>query len=209
MKLQAIYLSKVSEALARLSACESFLASYKISVNVFVLEAAVLQMRKALEAVAFAAIAPNKEQYAELRAKSENSADFRKDFNARTILQLLSSVNPDFYPRPISAPIQKAPGQWHFGSREDDSLTKKRFESFYDRLGKFLHADNPWGHDKGLNNLVKDLPDIIAAMRSLLSWHFTAIRTPEFSGVWVIEVPANGAPPRVVVGQADGEFVIQ
>jgi hypothetical protein len=43
-----------------------------------------------------------------------------------------------------------------------------------------LHSDNPWGNDKGQNNLVKDIPEIISATRSLLSWHFTTIRTPDF-----------------------------
>jgi hypothetical protein len=208
-ELQTIYLGKISEALARLTACERFLSSYSVSKDVFVLEAAILQMRKALEAVAFAAIAPNKTQYAEYRAQAEKNSDFTKDFNARSILQFLGKINADFYPLPASAPISVSPGNWHFDRRKDNSLTKEKFESFYDRLGKHLHADNPWGNDKGIDNLAKDIPDIIAATRSLLSWHFTTIRTPQFSGVWVVEAPSNGAPPRVIVGQADGEFVVK
>ncbi len=207
--LRNIYLGKISEALARLAACDRFLNSYNASKDIFTLESAILQLRKALEAVAFAAIAPNKDQYAEYRAQAEKSADFTKDFNARSILQFLSKVNPDFYPLPASAPIAVSPGNWHFDRREDSSLTKDKFESFYDRLGKHLHADNPWGNDKGLENLVKDMPEVIAATRSLLSWHFTTIRTPQFSGVWVVEAPSNGTPPRVIVGEADGEFVVQ
>jgi len=208
-ELQTIYLSKVSEALARLAACERFVSSYGESKDVFVLESAILQMRKALQAVAFAAIAPNKVQYAEFRAQAEKNTDYTKDFKATSILKFLAKVNPDFYPRPASAPVQMSPGHWHFDRREDDSLTKEKFENFYDRLGKHLHSDNPWGNNKGLNNLAKDIPEIISATRSLLSWHFTTIRTPEFSGVWVVEAPSNGAAPRVIVGQADGEFVVQ
>ena len=208
-ELQTIYLGKISEALSRLVACERFLSSYSVSKDVFVLESAILQMRKALEAVAFAAIAPNKTQYAEYRAQAERNSDFTKDFNARSILQFLGNVNADFYPLPASAPIAVSPGNWHFDRREDNSLKKDKFESFYDRLGKHLHADNPWGNDKGLDNLVKDIPEVIAATRSLLSWHFTTIHTRHFSGVWVVEAPSNGAPPRVIVGKADGEFVVQ
>lgn len=208
-ELQTIYLAKVSEALARLAACERFVSAYGESKDVFVLESAILQMRKALEAVAFAAIAPNRTQYAEFRAQAEKNSDYTKDFKATSILKFLAKINPDFYPRPASAPIQVSPGHWHFDRREDGSLTKEKFESFYDRLGKYMHADNPWGNDKGLNNLAEDIPEIISATRSLLSWHFTTIRTPEFSGVWVVEAPSNGAAPRVIVGQADGEFVVQ
>jgi hypothetical protein len=208
-ELQTIYLGKISEALARLTVCENFLNSYNVSKDVFVLESAILQMRKALEAVAFAAIAPNKNQYAEYRAQAERNPDFTKDFNAKSILQFLGKVNADFFPLPASAPIAVSPGNWHFDRRKDISLTKEQFERFYDRLGKHLHTDNPWGNDKGLDNLVKDTPEIITTTRSLLSWHFTTIRTPQFSGVWVVEAPSNGVPPRIIVGQADGEFVVK
>lgn len=207
--LQTIYLDKIREALARLAACERFLASFNVSKDVFALESSILQMRKSLEAVAFAAIAPNKSQYEEYRAQAVKNADFTKDFNARSILQFLSQVNADFYPSPVTAPIAVSPGNWHFARRSDASLTKERFESFYDRLGKHLHADNPWGNDKGTANLAKDIPGIISATRSLLSWHFTTIRTPEFSGVWVVEAPSDGTPPRVIAGKADGEFIVQ
>ena len=121
---------------------------------------------------------------------------------------MLGTINPDFYPKPISAPISIGPNKWHFDRRKDKSLTKKQFESFYDRLGKLLHADNPWGNDKGLRNLLTDIPSIIKSVRLLLSWHYTVIRTPEFSGVWIIEVPNNGKRPKVVDGQAEGEFVV-
>lgn len=208
-ELQTIYLGKISEALARLTACENFLSSYNVSKDVFVFESAILQMRKALEAVAFAAIAPNKSQYAEYRAQAERNPDFTKDFNAKSILQFLGKVNADFFPLPASAPIAVSPGNWHFDRRKDRYLTKEQFERFYDRLGKHLHADNPWGNDKGLDNLVKDIPEVIAATRSLLSWHFTTIRTPQFSGVWVVEAPSNGVPPRIIIGQADGEFIVK
>ena len=208
-ELQSIYLRKMSEGLDRLKACESFLDSYRESQNVFVFEAAVLQMRKALECVAYAAIAPNKKEYAEFRTQAEKQPDYTKDFNAGKILQLLSKINPDFYPKPISAPIRIEPGKWHFDMRKDESLTKNKFKSFYDRLGKFLHADNPWGHDKGLKNLLDDIPEIITSIRLLLSWHFTTIRTPDFNGVWVVEAPANGTPPHVIIGQAEGDFVVK
>jgi len=207
-KLQKIYLDKIKEVLDRLKVCESFLDSYNESQSVFVFEAAVLQMRKALECVAYAAIAPNKKEYAEFRANAESQPDYTKDFHAGKIMQLLAKINPDFYPKPVSAPINKGPGKWHFENRDDESLTKKKLESFYDRLGKFLHADNPWGHDKGQTNLLKEIPEIIKAIRLLLSWHYTTIRTQDFNGVWVVEIQAN-EQPHIIVGQAMGEFSVK
>lgn len=208
LELKTIYLDKIKEALDRLNACESFFELYRDTQSVFAFEAAVLQMRKALECVAYAAIAPNKKEYAAFRANADKQTDYTKDYHARQILTFLSKINSDFFPMPVSAPVKIETGEWHFAKREDESLTKKEFESFYDRLGKFLHADNPWGHDKGVKNLIGDMPKIINSTRLLLSWHFIAIRTPAFIGVWVIEAPANGAQPKVVVGQADGDFVI-
>jgi hypothetical protein len=208
IELQSIYLGKICEALSRLSACESHLKLYKTSNDIYVFESAVLQMRKALESVAFASIAPNKDEYAKLRAKSEVSPDYTKDFNAKKILQLLSNINPDFYPKPISAPIPNGPNAWHFEQRVDNSLTKNKFETFYDRLGKFLHADNPWGNNKNLENLIYDLPKVINAARLLLSYHYTVIRTPNFNGVWIVQAPSDGTTPTILVGQASGDFVV-
>ncbi|MEO1148197.1 MAG: hypothetical protein AAFY26_21680 [Cyanobacteria bacterium J06638_22] len=207
VQLQEIYLSKVEECLNRLNACESFLDSYKNSENIYFLESAILQMRKVLECVAYAAIAPNEKEYKEFRAKADKQPDYTRDFHAGKILNMLSRINKDFYLKPVSAPISEGSGKWHFEKREDESLTKEQFSSFYDRLGKFLHADNPWGNDKGIRNLVDDLPKGIKSIKLLLSWHYTKISTPEFNGVWVVEVPLSGGKPKIIIGQANGEFL--
>lgn len=205
-----IYLRKLNEALARLVACEIFLDNQSQSQadRIPLLEAAVLQARKALEAVAYAAIAPNKGQYERFRAQAERPADYRKDYNARSILQHLAKINSDFYPTPLLPPTQPKQGHWHFELKADGHLTRAEFEKFYDRLGKFLHADNPWGNDKGLENLVTDLPVIIERLRALLALHKTIVRTPNFSGVWIIEVPTDGRVPHVIPAQAMGEFAV-
>ena len=85
-------------------------------------------------------------------------------------------------------------------------MTKASFESFYDRLGKFLHADNPWGNDKGVLNLVADLPIVQSQLMELLTLHRVIVRTPQFIGVWVVEVPTDGRPPHIIVAEATGEF---
>lgn len=197
-KAKDIYTSKVSEVLSRLDACESFLETYKSTHSVFVAEAAILQLRKALECVAYASIAPNQKAYAEYRAKADRQNDFTKDYHARQILSMLRRINPKFFPQPISSPISQGPNKWHFEKRQDDSLNEKRFKSIYDRLGKFLHADNPWGNEKNQHNFLNDTPDIIKSIRLLLSWHYTEIITPKFTGVWVVKVPTNGENPEVI-----------
>jgi hypothetical protein len=205
---QKIYLAKINEAVARLRACDYFLDGYSKDPAASLLEAAVLQMRKALEAVAYAAIAPNKAKYEQFRARAEIPADYRKDYNARAILQHLAKVNADFYPAPLLPATQAQPGHWHFGQKTNGYLTKAKFMSFYDRLGKFLHADNPWGNDKGVVNLVADLPVAQYQLRELLALHRVIIRAPDYLGVWVVEVPTDGRVPHIIAAQATGEFAV-
>lgn len=207
-ELQAIYAGQISEVTARLGACEHFLDVQAEKKDLFHFEAALLQLRKAMESIAFASIAPNRAAYEKFRADAEEPADYRKDFNARAILRYLAKINVDFYPTPLLPPVRQADNTVHFGRRTEGALTKNQFETFYDRLGKLLHSDNPWGKDKGAKNLAEVLPNVIAGLRGLLAWHFTVIRSPQFYGVWVVEVPNDGRQPRVLTAQADGDFVV-
>jgi hypothetical protein len=202
---QNIYLNQIKITLNRLAACEIFLNDYANSKKLPVLESAILQMRKAMECFAFATVAPNKDAYVNYRKESKNP-DYTKDFNARAICRYLQKINPDFYPKPAQEPIKTGPGQWHIARPSTHPLPQKEFESFYDRLGKFLHSDNPWGSDKGITNLLKDLPKIIDNLRTLLTWHFTTIKTPQFSEVWVVKAFSDGSAPMIITGQSTGDF---
>lgn len=199
----------VAEAVARLRAASSFLASYNTNSDLPSLEAAILQVRKALESIAFASIAPNKNKYKAFRAKAEAQPDYTKDYHAGKIFRVLSKINKNFYPLPLLPATRQPNGTLHFGRKELDYLTKKRFESFYDRLGKHLHAHNPWSSNKNLQNLAAELPVTINEAFSLLELHATFIQTPEFSGAWVVEAKRDGSEPSIVTGKATGEFVVQ
>jgi hypothetical protein len=85
-------------------------------------------------------------------------------------------------------------------------MSQKTFERFYRRLGKFLHADNPWGNDKGWSSLANELAGAVSSIRKLLVVHRAVIRTPHFSGVWVVEAPKD-VPPQIFAGHAQGEFI--
>ncbi|WP_028100466.1 hypothetical protein [Pseudoduganella violaceinigra] len=209
MKEPTVYLDKMAEARTRLAACESYASVFGQSQDLIALESAALQLRKAMEAIALAAIAPNKKQYADFRQLAVKSPDFRKDYQADTIFLTISNFNPDFYPDPIQGPVQASSGHWHFERRGPDYLKKDQFVSLYKRLGKFLHADNPWGGDKGWVNLAKDLPQAVPKLRNLLLKHRTVIRAEDFSGVWVVDVPGDGSPPQMFQARAAGSFVVE
>ncbi len=206
-ELRAIYLVMVTEAVERLHASEIFFAAYKAGQGRAYIDSAILQLRKAMEAVALAAIAPCKEKYEEFRSRA-NKSDYTKDYHARKIFQVLGKINRNFYPLPLLPAVRQPNGTLHFGRKASGYLTKKRFKSLYDRLGKYLHAHNPWSNNKNLQNLIDDLPTAIAEANSLLELHAAFIQTAGFSGVWVIEVK-RGAAPRIITGQADGEFSVE
>jgi len=208
LKPEEIYLHKMKEVAERLGGCELFLSEYNRTKNIYFLESAILQLRKAFESISLAAIAPNKDAYEKFRLEAEKPADYRKDYNGRKILQLLRRINKDFYPKPLLPP-KKVEGKWHFERKSDGFLTENKFESFYDRLGKYLHSDNPWDVNKGINNLVADIPSVLSEIKTLLELHFTVIRTPKFLGVWVVNFPANGNAPKIICGEAEGDFVVE
>lgn len=202
-----IYLDLMEESLERLSASEKYLSGCASLTHRCELESAALQLRKAMEAIAFAAIAPNKQMYAAFRKNASKPAHFGADWQADSIFLSLKKVNPDFYPDPLLPETRVGPNAWHFDRLADGYMKRTNFETLYKRLGKFLHADNPWGEDKGWENFAKDLPGAITKIRVLLKKHRTIIRAPEFNGVWIVDAPSDGTPPRMIHAAADGPFI--
>lgn len=208
-ELREIYLGKIQEAIERLRASNSFLAIYAANSELPNLEAAILQVRKALEAIAFASIAPNKEKYEIFRSRAEEQPDFTKDYHASKIFRVLTKINENFYPLPLLPAVSRLDGTFHFDRKCSGVLTKKRFESIYDRLGKHLHAHNPWSNNKNLQQLAADLPIVITEAFELLELHATFIKVPGVSVVWVVEAKREGTAPNIITAEAEGDFVIQ
>jgi hypothetical protein len=206
--LQQIYLNMVQEASQRLVASEKYLTAYLANRQIPDLESAVLQLRKALEAIAFASIAPNRSEYEALRATATKSPDFTKDFHALKIFAALERINGKFYPLALVPAIRKPDGSHHFDRKDKGFLSKKRFEAAYDRLGKYLHAHNPWSSDKQIHNLANDLPTIVEEARGLLDLHVSFIDTPRLKAAWVVETPRDGSPPRMFAANASGDYVV-
>ncbi|MDT8376047.1 MAG: hypothetical protein RQ867_04820 [Mariprofundaceae bacterium] len=206
-KAQKVYIECISEASMRLLAAKQYLAHFNSSSSIPELESSILQVRKSLEAIAYSAIAPDKKQYAAFRAKAETSPDFTKDYHAAKIFSALNRINKNFYPLALVPFVIKGDGTKHFDKKTKGFLTKKRFEKVYDRLGKHLHAHNPWDNNKNIQNLTTDLPQIIEEAQGLLELHVRFIRTAKIQGAWVVEVDREGnQPPKVITAIAKGEF---
>lgn len=206
--LQQVYTSQLTETTKRLIASKRYLDEFAKSGEMPDLDSATLQLRKALEAMAFAAIAPDKHQYAAFRAKAVENQDFTKDYHAKSIFLALDNINKDFYPRPLMPAVKQPDGTWHYGQKQSGFLSKKRFVTAYDRLGKHLHADNPWSGSKNALNLAADLPAIIEETHGLLDLHARFIRTTDYKGVWVFSADRLGNPPKLMTAIANGDFAV-
>ncbi|MDE0495548.1 MAG: hypothetical protein F4Y05_05510 [Acidimicrobiaceae bacterium] len=117
---------------------------YGLSVDRFplpvVAETVGLQMRKILELIAKASLAAHR------AAWDEASLWFKRDWNAKAILERIEKVNPRFYPHPVKESQVFASGplkaEWE-DVPEDIYLTKGRFIDAYDAIGKMMHAHLP------------------------------------------------------------------
>jgi hypothetical protein len=153
--IEEIYLKNMRDVKRRLRYSESQIHEFSNTQEYLFLENAILHTRKALECIAYASIAPNKKAYSKFRSEAKKPADFRKDYHGAKILKQLGMVNKEFYPFPLIEPKLVGVRKWHFDRLKDEYLTKSQYIKLYDRLGKFLHSDNPWDNDKGILTWLK------------------------------------------------------
>ena len=196
-----IYLRCVEEAKHRLAIAERFASGVLGHVRVDT-ESACLQLRKAFELVAYAAIAPHKTKYQTWRGQVKKNKDFRRDFNGRKILQSLSKINQYSYPRPLMPPVFRD-GAWHYELYTGEYLTKKRYGKIYDTCGKLLHADNPWGNDKPYEQFLKKVPECVGLTRALLNIHSIIIQHESGIAAWVVELGDSETKAKGHIGHGD------
>lgn len=204
-----IYLNNMRDVKKRLKYAEDQLDVFNNTRNYLFLENATLHTRKALECIAYASIAPNKDAYSEFRSESETPADFRKDYHGGKILKMLSQINKDFYPLPLVAPKSTGERQWHFDRLNSGYLTKNQYIKLYDRLDKFLHSDNPWDNDKGYINLAKDMPKYFQKVKSLLQIHATFVQQKHSRHAFVVDMGSEEKDVSMITAIANGAFNVE
>jgi len=67
-----------------------------------------VQFRKVLEGIAFASLSANKDKYSEVHA------NFLRHWRAKDMLAVMDTINPNFYPMPLLAPVEISPGHKPF-----------------------------------------------------------------------------------------------
>lgn len=198
------YIDCMNQVKSRLQYIDNIIDFASGEQSVFALETIALQLRKILEIVAFSSISPCKGLYEQVRLKY-GCDDYTKDWNAKSILRAMDNVNPDFYPNPfmILEGVHHQDGQ--SGRKivpiSDEYLTRKEFDSLYKRLGKYLHADNPWGTDKGILNFRTDVPSYLAKIKRLLNYHLVKIKMAERHVLWMVEMGSYGKSPQMLIAE--------
>ncbi len=203
-----IYLNNMRDVKKRIRYAESQINAFNDTYDYLLLENAVLHTRKALECISYASIAPNKNAYAKFRFEAKTPADFRKDYHGGKILKQLGQINKDFYPLPLVEPKLIGERQWHFDRLSSGYLTKNQYIKLYDRLGKFLHSDNPWDNDKGYLNLAKDMPENFQKVKSLLQIHATFVQENKSQHAFVVDMGSEEKDVSVITAIADGAFEV-
>ncbi len=204
-RLKSVYRTMILEAGERLDRASAKLVA--ANVQAYDLEEAALHLRKGLEAIAFAAIAPNQGAYAQIRAKADQAADFTKDYHAKRIFQDLARVNPDFFPLALKAPQMGSDRAWHFEQLSADSMSRNQFEKIYDGIARLMHAPNPWAPAPDHSVLQTQMKAAVNRARNLIERHAAFIRTPEFAGCWVIQRLSSGSL-EILKAQAGGDFKV-
>lgn len=206
--IEEIYLKNMRDIKRRLRYSERQIHEFNNTQEYLFLENAILHTRKALECIAYASIAPNKKAYSKFRSEAKTPADFRKDYHGAKILKQLGMVNKEFYPLPLIEPKLVGVRQWHFDRLKDGYLTKSQYIKLYDRLGKFLHSDNPWDNDKGYLNLAKDMPESIKRIMALLQVHVTFVQEKERRLSFIVDMGSEKKDVSVLTAVADGAFKV-
>lgn len=143
-----------------------------------------VQFRKALEEIAFASLSANKQKYSEVHA------NFSKHWRAKDMLEVMDTVNPNFYPIPLPAPIEIAPGHKHFSEPLTDGfLTRDDFIFLYKCSSEALHTRNPYREGDPTINIKYTVAEWVARFQRLLSWHCATLLNEDR---WFVNVPQEG-----------------
>ena len=99
-----------------------------------------LQIRKVLELISMGSLVVNQEEFDAI------GAQYSKFWNARLILQDIERLNPKFYPVAVNeVPTDEEGVAKDIQEKASGFLTREEFVTVYEKCGKMMHAQNPFG----------------------------------------------------------------
>lgn len=150
-------------------------------------EAALFHIRRILELIAFAGLSANRELYSTLRSKIEH------EWRAKTILDTLAKLQPDFYPIPFTVRLHQD-GRKELEPLTDGFLTRDEFAELYDLCSEALHEWNPFRPGPRQLSLPLSIPDWVARIDNLLRKHYVKLIGQTDRLVVTMIDPIDGKP---------------
>jgi hypothetical protein len=141
-------------------------------------ELACLQLRKSLELLAFASLTAHRDAYAAVYS------DFSKHWRAKTLLDKLEKLHPEFYPKPLSRATTTPDGIKHFDEIRDGFLTKEDFVFLYGKTSEVIHTRNPFTTAPPVVDFERGLDEWVHRIQVLLSTHY--IRLLGVPDLWLV-----------------------
>lgn len=104
-------------------------------------DAAAVQIRKALEMVAYGSLVANRSQLEEV------ALAFKKS-NAKQARKTVKRINPEYWPRPVTqevrTPTADDPSKFHLHDVEEGYLREKDWGRAHGEMSDILHAKKPY-----------------------------------------------------------------
>ena len=144
-----------------------------------------LQIRKMLELISMGSLVLNKDEFEAIGQK------YVQYWNARLILQDIERLNPDFYPIPIrEVPSTKLGVRNELKEKTTGFLTREDFVKVYEKCGKMMHANNPFGSQADLDYYTAKIPEWEDLIIGLLNCHIIHLKGVE--GFYIIHMQEDG-----------------
>ena len=180
-----IYSNCMANVRQRIVAVKWLVAVVQLRQQEFFLDVEMifLQLRKTLELIAFASLSANRDAYASAYA------DFERDGRAKRLLEKLATVNPDFYPMPVTLPDVEEGGVKYLSEVVDGFLSKDEFVQLFDAASEVLRIRSPFSTKPPMINVGYSVDECVARIQRLLGVHVAHLLNGE---KWVVEIPSEG-----------------
>lgn len=177
---QIVYANCMDEIKRRTHAVHAILQrAYSTLYPVTNIEFICLQIRKILELIALASLASHKEEFAKQHQK------FSEMWRAKKILEDLEQLNPGFYPVPTEQVRDQNGKVSEVRSISGPYLTKSDFVEVYQLCSGLLHAQNPYGPPKDLQQIEASIPGWMEKIKNLLNHHHVQLLSGKHQ-LWVL-----------------------
>lgn len=167
-----LYLGLMNEVKKRTTAISHILNKQKTtSYQATNIEFMCLQIRKILELISLGSLVANKHEFEKEQIK------YQKYWHAERILNDIERLNPDYYPRPIIEKQSDIPNvKNELIDKKDGFLTKTEFIKVYEKCGKIMHADNPFGSKVDFDYYEKQITKWLDEIIGLLNSHIIKLK---------------------------------